>query len=177
MLRNCFCRATKIKNTKSEVPVVIDAATKRKNCNGGKENGGDLGRRRQWRLKAPQLLPDFKLFVGNLPFSVDSAQLAELFETVGIAEVVEVIYHEMIERSRCFGFVTMSSVKEAEAAKQQIDGYGDWKSVYEDSVAWRWFNPKGEYSVRSFTEAMITKTLGTPTMKHTFCKTEPSMRD
>ncbi|MED6208478.1 hypothetical protein PIB30_045409 [Stylosanthes scabra] len=29
----------------------------------------------------------------------------------------------MIERSTCFGFVTMSSVKEAEAAKLQIDGY------------------------------------------------------
>ncbi|MED6161668.1 hypothetical protein PIB30_062924 [Stylosanthes scabra] len=67
--------------------------------------------------------PDLKLFVGNLPFSVDSAQLAELFETAGTVEVVEVIYDKMSGRSRGFGFVTMSSVEEAEAAKQQFDGY------------------------------------------------------
>ncbi|MED6161900.1 hypothetical protein PIB30_065133 [Stylosanthes scabra] len=98
--------------------VVIDAATKRKNCNREKESGGDLGRRRQY------FSPDFKLFVGNLPFSVDSVQLAELFETVGIVEVVEVIYHEMFERGRRLGFVTISSVKEVEAAIQEIHGYG-----------------------------------------------------
>lgn len=34
--------------------------------------------------------PDLKLFVGNLPFSVDSAQLAGLFETAGNVEMVEV---------------------------------------------------------------------------------------
>ncbi|XP_014514950.1 29 kDa ribonucleoprotein A, chloroplastic [Vigna radiata var. radiata] len=67
--------------------------------------------------------PDLKLFVGNLPFSVDSAQLAELFESVGIVEVVEVIYDKTTGRSRGFGFVTMSSVEEVEAAVQQFNGY------------------------------------------------------
>jgi nucleolin len=33
---------------------------------------------------------DMKLFVGNLPFSVDSAQLAGLFEQAGSVEMVEV---------------------------------------------------------------------------------------
>jgi nucleolin len=33
-----------------------------------------------------------RLFVGNLPFSVDSAQLAEIFENSGNVEMVEVIY-------------------------------------------------------------------------------------
>jgi RNA recognition motif-containing protein len=33
---------------------------------------------------------DLKLFVGNLPFSVDSAQLAGLFEQAGSVEMVEV---------------------------------------------------------------------------------------
>ncbi|WVY95840.1 hypothetical protein V8G54_030399, partial [Vigna mungo] len=67
--------------------------------------------------------PDLKLFVGNLPFSVDSAQLAELFESVGVVEVVEVIYDKTTGRSRGFGFVTMSSVEEVEAAVQQFNGY------------------------------------------------------
>ncbi|MED6162234.1 hypothetical protein PIB30_068495 [Stylosanthes scabra] len=35
----------------------------------------------------------------------------------------KVIYDKMIERSRSFGVVTMSSVKEAEIAKQKTDGY------------------------------------------------------
>lgn len=34
--------------------------------------------------------PDLKLFVGNLPFSVDSAQLAGLFQGAGNVEMVEV---------------------------------------------------------------------------------------
>lgn len=33
---------------------------------------------------------DLKLFVGNLPFNVDSAQLAQLFEGAGNVEMVEV---------------------------------------------------------------------------------------
>jgi nucleolin len=67
--------------------------------------------------------PDLKLFVGNLPFSVDSAQLAGLFESAGNVEMVEVIYDKTTGRSRGFGFVTMSSVKEVEAAAQQFNGY------------------------------------------------------
>ena len=33
---------------------------------------------------------DLKLFVGNLPFNVDSSGLAELFEQAGTVEMVEV---------------------------------------------------------------------------------------
>jgi nucleolin len=64
-----------------------------------------------------------RLFVGNLPFSVDSAQLAEIFENAGNVEMVEVIYDKTTGRSRGFGFVTMSSADEAEAAAQQLNGY------------------------------------------------------
>ncbi|KAG6580608.1 RNA-binding protein CP29B, chloroplastic [Cucurbita argyrosperma subsp. argyrosperma] len=67
--------------------------------------------------------PDPKLFVGNLPFSVDSAQLAGLFESAGQVEMVEVVYDKMTGRSRGFAFVTMSSADEAEAAAQQFNGY------------------------------------------------------
>ncbi|KAF5475851.1 hypothetical protein F2P56_007613 [Juglans regia] len=67
--------------------------------------------------------PDLKLFVGNLPFNVDSAQLAGLFESAGNVEMVEVIYDKTTGRSRGFGFVTMSTVEETEAAAQQFNGY------------------------------------------------------
>lgn len=40
----------------------------------------------------PNYSPDLKLFVGNLPFGVDSAQLAELFESAGNVEMVEVCF-------------------------------------------------------------------------------------
>ncbi|KAK4272872.1 hypothetical protein QN277_021368 [Acacia crassicarpa] len=71
----------------------------------------------------PRYSPDLKLFVGNLPFNVDSAQLAELFESAGSVEMVEVIYDKMTGRSRGFGFVTMSTSEEVEAAAQQFNGY------------------------------------------------------
>ncbi|CAN1142972.1 RNA-binding protein CP29B, chloroplastic [Linum perenne] len=64
-----------------------------------------------------------KLYVGNLPFTVDSAQLAGLFETAGNVEMVEVVYDKISGRSRGFAFVTMSTVEEAEAATRQFDGY------------------------------------------------------
>ncbi|XP_010264653.1 PREDICTED: 29 kDa ribonucleoprotein A, chloroplastic-like [Nelumbo nucifera] len=67
--------------------------------------------------------PDLKLFVGNLPFSVDSAKLAALFEQAGNVEMVEVIYDKITGRSRGFGFVTMSTVEEVESAVQQFNGY------------------------------------------------------
>ncbi|XP_052147506.1 29 kDa ribonucleoprotein A, chloroplastic-like [Oryza glaberrima] len=66
---------------------------------------------------------DLRVFVGNLPFSVDSAQLAGLFEQAGSVEMVEVIYDKLTGRSRGFGFVTMSSVEEVEAAVEQFNGY------------------------------------------------------
>lgn len=39
------------------------------------------------------LSADLKLFVGNLPFSVDSARLAGIFENAGNVEMVEVIFY------------------------------------------------------------------------------------
>ncbi|CAN8279139.1 unnamed protein product [Cochlearia groenlandica] len=66
---------------------------------------------------------DLKIFVGNLSFNVDSAQLAQLFESAGNVEMVEVIYDKETGRSRGFGFVTMSNASEVEAAAQQFNGY------------------------------------------------------
>ncbi|KAL8125974.1 hypothetical protein AgCh_013318 [Apium graveolens] len=67
--------------------------------------------------------PDLKIFVGNLPFSCDSATLAGLFESSGNVEMVEVIYDKISGRSRGFGFVTMSSMEEVQAAVEQFNGH------------------------------------------------------
>lgn len=50
---------------------------------------------------APSFSPDLKLFVGNLPFSVDSAQLAGLFGSAGNVEVVEVILFDVFLQEIC----------------------------------------------------------------------------
>ncbi|CAN0891356.1 RNA-binding protein CP31B, chloroplastic, partial [Linum grandiflorum] len=72
----------------------------------------------------PQVPPeDAKVFVGGLPFDVDSEKLAMLFEQAGIVEIAEVIYNRETDSSRGFGFVTMSTVEEAEKAIQMFNRY------------------------------------------------------
>ncbi|KAH0872523.1 LOW QUALITY PROTEIN: hypothetical protein HID58_069885, partial [Brassica napus] len=69
----------------------------------------------------PQSFPsDLKLFVGNLPFNVDSAQVAQLFESAGNVEMAEVIYDKVTGRSRGFGFVTMSSASEQQGEAEVL---------------------------------------------------------
>ncbi|WCJ36170.1 31-kDa RNA binding protein [Euphorbia peplus] len=66
---------------------------------------------------------DAKIFVGNLPYDVDSEKLAGLFEQAGTVEIAEVIYNRETDTSRGFGFVTMSSVEEAEKAVDRFHRY------------------------------------------------------
>ncbi|MCL7039999.1 hypothetical protein MKW94_005804 [Papaver nudicaule] len=66
---------------------------------------------------------DAKLFVGNLPYSIDSEKLANLFDQAGVVEVAEVIYNRETDESRGFAFVTMSSVEEAEKAVEMFNRY------------------------------------------------------
>ncbi|KAE9585343.1 hypothetical protein Lal_00018195 [Lupinus albus] len=63
-----------------------------------------------------------RLYVGNLPYSLTSDQLAELFGEAGTVASVEIVYDRVTDRSRGFGFVTMSSVEEAKEAIQMFDG-------------------------------------------------------
>uniref|UniRef100_A0A7N0TQI2 RRM domain-containing protein n=1 Tax=Kalanchoe fedtschenkoi TaxID=63787 RepID=A0A7N0TQI2_KALFE len=64
-----------------------------------------------------------KLFVGNLPFDFDTESLAGLFNQAGVVEIAEVIYNRETDQSRGFGFVTMSTVEEAEKAVEMFSGY------------------------------------------------------
>ncbi|XP_059289337.1 28 kDa ribonucleoprotein, chloroplastic-like [Lycium barbarum] len=66
---------------------------------------------------------DAKLFVGNLPYEIDSEGLAQLFQQAGVVEIAEVIYNRETDRSRGFGFVTMSTVEEAEKAVVLLNRY------------------------------------------------------
>ncbi|KAA8542202.1 hypothetical protein F0562_023354 [Nyssa sinensis] len=71
----------------------------------------------------PEPPEDAKVFVGNLPYDVDSEKLAQLFEQAGIVEIAEVIYNRETDQSRGFGFVTMSTVEEAEKAVEMFHRY------------------------------------------------------
>ena len=63
-----------------------------------------------------------KLYVGNLPYSVDSAKLKELFGSYGEIEEATVIQDKFSGRSKGFGFVTL---KDDEAAKKAISEMND----------------------------------------------------
>jgi nucleolin len=63
-----------------------------------------------------------KLYVGNLPWTCDSAQLAEICQDIGVVEAVEVIYDQESGRSRGFAFVTMASEADAQAVINALDG-------------------------------------------------------
>ncbi|XP_057487226.1 28 kDa ribonucleoprotein, chloroplastic-like [Actinidia eriantha] len=71
----------------------------------------------------PEPPEDAKIFIGNLPYDVDSEKLAQLFEQAGVVEIAEVIYNRETDQSRGFGFVTMSTVAEAEKAVEMFHRY------------------------------------------------------
>tara|TARA_Y100000034_G_scaffold81182_1_gene97327 strand:+ start:268 stop:552 length:285 start_codon:yes stop_codon:yes gene_type:complete len=63
-----------------------------------------------------------KVYVGNLPFTVDDDKLKELFSEFGEAEEVIVIKDKFSGRSKGFGFITF---KEDESAKKAISEMND----------------------------------------------------
>lgn len=63
-----------------------------------------------------------KLYVGNLPYSVDDAALESQFSECGKVESARVITDRETGRSKGFGFVEMSSDDEANAAIEKFNG-------------------------------------------------------
>ncbi len=63
-----------------------------------------------------------KLFVGNLSFNTTEASLREAFSEFGAVNEVAVMTDRDTGRSRGFGFVTMNSAQEAEAAISGLSG-------------------------------------------------------
>jgi RNA recognition motif-containing protein len=63
-----------------------------------------------------------RLYVGNLKYTVTSAQLQELFEQFGTVSSAQVLSDRETGRSRGFGFVEMVNDDEALAAIEGLDG-------------------------------------------------------
>jgi cold-inducible RNA-binding protein len=63
-----------------------------------------------------------KLYVGNLPFNSTQADLQDLFERFGTVVETHLISDRETGRSRGFGFVTMGTKAEGEAAIAALHG-------------------------------------------------------
>lgn len=61
-----------------------------------------------------------KLYIGNLPYSVNDAALQELFSQAGAVESAKVIFDKMSGRSKGFGFVEFENDEEGKAAEKAL---------------------------------------------------------
>jgi len=64
-----------------------------------------------------------KLYVGNLSYSMDNAQLEELFAKFGAVRSAEVIQDRDTGRSKGFGFVEMGDDNAAREAIEGLNGH------------------------------------------------------
>lgn len=63
-----------------------------------------------------------KLYVGNLPYNVDSQQLSEMFASSGNVVSANVITDRMSGRSKGFGFVEFANDEEGDKAIAEFNG-------------------------------------------------------
>ena len=63
-----------------------------------------------------------KMYVGNLSYDTDSQGLEELFSQFGTVQEVHLPTDRESGRPRGFGFVTMGSAEEMNAAIEALDG-------------------------------------------------------
>lgn len=63
-----------------------------------------------------------KLYVGNLPYTANDAELKDFFSKSGEVEAATVMIDKMTGRSRGFGFVTMPNDEEATNAINSLNG-------------------------------------------------------
>lgn len=63
-----------------------------------------------------------KIYVGNLPFSVDHEKLKEMFGSYGETEEMTVISDKFSGRSKGFGFVTFVNDADADKAIAEMNG-------------------------------------------------------
>ncbi len=63
-----------------------------------------------------------KLYVGNMSYSTSEEKLRTLFSEVGTINDLVIITDKFSGRPKGFGFVTMSSSEEAEAAIAKFNG-------------------------------------------------------
>lgn len=63
-----------------------------------------------------------RLYIGNIPRTVDNAELTGIVEEHGAVEKTEVMYDKYSGRSRRFAFVTMKTVEDANAVVEKLNG-------------------------------------------------------
>jgi cold-inducible RNA-binding protein len=63
-----------------------------------------------------------KLFVGGLPWAVDSNRLREIFSEFGEVVDAHVALDRETRRSRGFGFVEFANAEQAQSAISALDG-------------------------------------------------------
>jgi RNA recognition motif-containing protein len=61
-----------------------------------------------------------KLYVGNLSYDASESDLFELFKGVGTVKSAEIVTHKYNEKSKGFGFVTMTTTDEAKRAVTEL---------------------------------------------------------
>ncbi len=81
-----------------------------------------------------------KLYVGNLPYSVNDASLLQNFSEYGTVQSAKVMMDRDTGRSKGFGFVEMSSDAEAQSAIDGLNG----RSVDGRSITVNVARPKEE---------------------------------
>jgi len=62
-----------------------------------------------------------KLYIGNLPWSIDDKKLKKLFESYGQVEEAVLIKDKFSGRSKGFGFVTLSNDADAQKAIEEMN--------------------------------------------------------
>lgn len=67
-------------------------------------------------------MSDCRLYVGNLPYSIDDAGLRDLFSKFGEVVDVKVIIDFQSNRSKGFGFVTFADKSAGDKAVSEMDG-------------------------------------------------------
>ncbi|ESQ45290.1 hypothetical protein EUTSA_v10010649mg [Eutrema salsugineum] len=70
----------------------------------------------------PNLESSRRVYIGNIPRTVDNEQLTKIVEEHGAVEKVQVMYDKYSGRSRRFGFATMKSVEDANAVIEKLNG-------------------------------------------------------
>lgn len=68
-------------------------------------------------------MAEFKVYVGNLPYTVTADQLKELFAKSGTVVSATVISDKFSGRSKGFGFVEFGTEEEMQKAVSDFDGY------------------------------------------------------
>jgi RNA recognition motif-containing protein len=63
-----------------------------------------------------------KLYVGNLPYNTEDADLENMFSQAGTVKSAQVIKDRVSGRSKGFGFVEMSTSDEAQSAINKFNG-------------------------------------------------------